>query len=151
MSVVDPSVSCCPLCRPIDCSNVKCATPICPTGFHAEVPMGGCCPTCVMGVSMQCNGAQAAYGAQRSALLEKYSAPSCMVDSDCTLVYESNACVSNCGEALPVATASSFTMNLMTLAGACDMACPPKAAPPCALLTAACSNGKCTTVPGLHP
>jgi hypothetical protein len=148
VSVVDPAISCCPICRPLDCSTTQCAPIDCPTGSHPEIPTGQCCATCVMGFSQACNTAQAQYSTNRQALLEKYGEPACKQDSDCRLVYEGNACVSNCGEALPVVTAGSFEMNISSEAAACDAACPPIPKPPCVQQVAVCSNGMCTAVPG---
>ena len=147
MSVVDPTISCCPICRPIDCTTVDCANPNCPTGFHTEVPTGTCCPICVMGPSAACTKAQQAYGDSRASLLMKYSEAGCMVDSDCRLVFEANNCVSSCGTALALTEASFFTSNIASETQACDMSCPPIVSAPCAPLTAVCSNGLCTAVP----
>jgi hypothetical protein len=144
---VDPSISCCPICRPMNCNATLCAQPICPAGTHAEVPTGQCCPVCVMGFSQDCNTAEAQYSMQRQAFLGKYGSIPCKVDSECRLVYEQNSCVFNCGEALPVSTAGFFETNIAPLAMACDAACPPIAPPPCLAQVAVCSNGSCTTVP----
>jgi hypothetical protein len=129
----------------IDCVAQECLAPSsCPTGFHVGLPVGQCCEMCVRSVSKACNDAETAYTAQRSTLLEKYGATSCLVDADCAFVFESNACVTTCGEALPTSTAVDFSANLMMLAVACDAACPLLPPPPCVQLTAICSNGTCT-------
>jgi hypothetical protein len=147
MSVVDPSISCCPICRPINCANVLCAQPVCPAGSHTEVPAGQCCPVCVMGFSQACNTAQSNYATSRQAFLQKYGSFPCKQDSECRLVFEENSCVFNCGEALPVTTAVDFETNISGYAAACNMACPPNPAPPCLPQVAVCSNGTCTSVP----
>jgi hypothetical protein len=108
--------------------------------------MGQCCPICVAGVSALCNKAQLVYQSDRKAMLEKYGMSGCMIDGDCRLVFESNACVSSCGVALPVSTAGFFETNIQGDANACDSACPPLLSPPCVPLTAVCSNGMCTAV-----
>ncbi|HVU53309.1 MAG TPA: hypothetical protein VHL80_21640 [Polyangia bacterium] len=146
-SVVDPAISCCPICRPVDCATAACPQPICPVGTHAEVPQSQCCPVCVMGFSQACNTAQTSYSRDRQAYLEKYGSTSCKQDADCTLVFESNACVANCGEALPAASAGFFQSNIAPDAMACDASCPPLALPPCVPQVAVCSNGRCATVP----
>jgi hypothetical protein len=83
MAVVDPAVSCCAICRPINCATVDCANPQCEPGFHTEVPAGKCCPVCVKGLSEACNKAQAYYSSSRQQFLEKYGASPCNVDADC--------------------------------------------------------------------
>jgi hypothetical protein len=148
MSVVDPTVSCCPICRPLDCGTVDCVNPTCPSDSHAETPPGTCCPVCVAGPSQACNRAQRDYQETRMGLLEKYAASSCQIDSDCKLIYESNNCERNCGEALEVSVAGFLNYNLSNLADDCNRSCPPSVAPPCAPLGAVCSNGVCTTAVG---
>jgi hypothetical protein len=153
MSVVDPAISCCPICRPLDCAAVDCAAPDCPADSHAEVPSGKCCPVCVKGVSQACNAAQASYASNREAMIQKYGSTPCKIDSECKIVYETNACVTNCGVALPVSTAGFFESNIESWAAACNAACPAKPLPPCLALSAVCSNGLCTLVPhgGIAP
>jgi hypothetical protein len=148
MSVVDPTISCCPICRPVNCAMVVCANPNCPGGTHAEVPTGKCCPVCLPGVSQACNTAETQYSNSRTALLDKYGSTPCQTDADCRLVFENNSCVHNCGEALPVVNASNFETNLASLAMACNASCPPTAVPPCAVQVAVCSNGRCSAIPG---
>jgi len=147
MSVVVPAISCCPICRPLDCATVDCAPVVCAAGTHAETMPGQCCPVCVAGPSKACNDLRTQMQGLRKSLLAKYDATPCNVDADCTLVVEQNACVTNCGVALPVSTAPLFTANLEMLAIACDDACPPLAVPPCAPEVAVCSNGLCTALP----
>jgi hypothetical protein len=148
MSVLDPSVSCCPICKPIDCATVDCVNPNCPTGYHTEVPTGQCCPVCFRGLTAACTKAEQAYADSRASLLMKYSEAGCNVDADCKLVFEANNCVSSCGTALALTEASFFTDNIDSETQACDMSCPPIVSAPCAPLTVAvCSNGLCTAVP----
>jgi len=146
VSVIDPAVPCCPICKPLDCSTTQCGPIDCPSGSHPEIPTGQCCSQCVMGFSQACNSAQSQYVGNRQALLEKYGEASCKQDSDCRLIFETNACVSNCGEALPASTANNFVTNMAGLAMACNQSCPPIATPPCAPQVAVCSNGRCTAV-----
>jgi hypothetical protein len=63
-------------------------------------------------------------------------------------VFEHNACVTNCGEALPVSTAGFFESGIQSFADACDASCPPLPLPPCAAFVAVCSNGLCVTASG---
>jgi len=142
MSVVDPTVSCCPVCRPINCATVDCAAPPCPNG-HLETPDGQCCPVCVAGPPLACLKGQKDYVVQRAQLLDKYGSAPCMVDKDCALFFEKNQCQVGCG----VAIATSLLDNLRTnLNGPASMecnTCPPPPVPPCAQFVALCSNGLC--------
>jgi hypothetical protein len=143
--VVDPAVSCCALCRRIDCSLVDCTPPTCPSGFHAEKLEGQCCPICLPGAtSMACLEGRATYARTRDQLIDKYSRAGCQVDHDCTLVYESNACVSNCGTAFLAGLAENAIMNLTIFANEDCSTCPKPEPPPCAPVVAVCSNGRCT-------
>jgi hypothetical protein len=136
----------------MSCAAVNCAQAICPVGSHVEVPAGQCCPARVMGTSQACNQAEANYSRDREALLGKYSSTPCKQDTDCQLVFESNACVTNCGEALPVVNAGSFETNISGDAMVCNAACPAMSTPHCAPQVAVCSNGTCTALPmGLPP
>jgi hypothetical protein len=148
MAVVDPTISCCPICRPINCAAVLCQVIDCPMGQHPEVPMGKCCAACVDGFSKACNDAMSSYNSFRTSALDKYGSAGCNIDSDCMFFSEQNACVTNCGEALPVSTFGNWDGNIKNFAAACNAACPPKPLLPCAHFVAACSNGKCVTVPG---
>lgn len=142
MSVVDPAVSCCPVCRPIDCGAVRCAEPKCPAGSHLETPPGTCCPMCVAGSSEACNEGQRSYQVLRAQLIQKYNSSPCKLDSDCTLVGENNACASTCGTAIFAGLASDYASNLKNAAADCA-SCSPPPIPPCAALVALCSNGQC--------
>jgi len=146
MSVVDPSVSCCPLCRPIPCGPAACGTITCAPGTHPETPPGGCCPVCTPGATAEsCKQGLANYDGLRAALLEKYNSTPCHTDTDCTLVDEDNACVSRCGVAFPTILANSAMSNLDSAAKMDCAGCPPPLKPPCILQIAVCSNGQCTT------
>jgi hypothetical protein len=90
---------------------------------------------------------RASYSQLRDQLVEKYSSGGCKVDTDCALVFEDNACASNCGTAIPKALADGFASNLDATAAASCATCPPPIKPPCAPLAAVCSNGKCTPLP----
>jgi hypothetical protein len=148
MSVVDPAISCCPICRPLDCTTALCANPICPAGTHSEVPKGSCCAVCMMGVSQACNQAQDQYNRDRKQFLDKYGSSRCAADAECRLVFEDNACESNCGEALPVSTANLFESNIQADADKCDGVCPALSGKPdCTPLVPVCSNGLCVALP----
>ena len=146
MSVVDPAISCCPICRPINCATVDCSQPSCPAGSHAEVPTGQCCAVCVMGFSKSCNDAQARYSMDRGAYIEKYSMEPCTLDTDCRLVIETNSCDTACYSALTVTTAGFYESNISSDAAACNAACPAPPRPPCVPQTPICSNGRCTSI-----
>jgi len=147
VSVVDPAVSCCPVCRPIDCRTVDCADPKCAAGNHLETPPGTCCPVCVAGPSEACNKGQQSYQSLRQQLVEKYNSSPCKLDSDCTLVVEQNACVSDCGTAIFAAAVSNYDSNLKNASADCA-SCPPPDRPPCVFLVALCSNGQCVSGTG---
>ena len=153
MPVVDPAISCCPICRPLDCSAVFCPALTCPVGWHAEPATAGeCCGTCAQGsTSATCTKAQAAYQELRQELLAKYGTFPCKTDGECQLVVEDNACESNCGEALSTTTAGDLTSNIQSDATVCDSVCQPLARPPCPRLVAVCSNGVCAAVPASGP
>jgi hypothetical protein len=142
-TVVDRSISCCAICRPINCAALNCAPATCPVGSHTEVPAGECCPVCVM--DSACDQALAQYGTDSQAFLQKYNSFPCKLDTDCQLVFpQGNACDFNCGEALPVVTASDFEMNIANDVMACSATCTlEKAPPPCPPHVAVCSNGTC--------
>jgi hypothetical protein len=147
-SVHDPAVSCCPICRPVKCP-ATCSPPPCPAGSHLEMLDGQCCPTCQPGTeSNACRTGRASYTQLRAALVEKYNSSGCMTDTDCTLVFEDNACVSNCGTAFPVSLASNAESNLKSAAQMDCGTCARPDRPPCALLVALCSNGHCTAAFG---
>ena len=78
----------------------------------------------VMGVSQACNTVTTQYTTNRAAMLDKYNSTPCKIDTDCRLVFEGNACVTNCGVALPISTASFFESNIAGLAMACNASCP---------------------------
>ncbi|HVR01243.1 MAG TPA: hypothetical protein VMT47_03865 [Polyangia bacterium] len=144
MSVVDAAMSCCPVCRPIDCRAVGCADPKRPAGNRLETPPGTCCSVCVAGPSEACNKGQQSYQSLREQLIQKYNFSPCKLDSDCTLVVEQNACVSDCGTAIFAAAALDFESNSKSASVDCA-SCPSPAIPPCAALVALRSNGQCGT------
>lgn len=98
-----------------------------------------------------CKTGQQAYSDFRTQLLAKYDSIGCQTAKDCTLVYESNGCVSNCGTAIPASVADSVDQNLTTAGGSDCSACPPPDVPPCVPLFADCVNGACSTSVGLAP
>jgi hypothetical protein len=116
---------------------------VCSNGTCTALPAGGVGG----GVGAACMKARATYNADRTALLAKLSSAHCNQDTDCALQFESNACVTNCGEALTLGAADTFTAAIQQDSDACDATCPPLPLPPCAALGTACVNGVCTTTP----
>jgi hypothetical protein len=142
MPVLDTSVSCCPVCRPLNCATVDCAQPRCDANSHLETPTGQCCPICAPGPDPACAKGQQSYASLRKSLVEKYQSAGCMTDADCTLVFENNACAASCGIAVSGALAMNLISNLDSAAQSCAT-CPPPPLPPCARFVALCSNGQC--------
>jgi len=56
----------------------------------------------------------------------------CQTDADCGTLWETNACVSNCGTPFPVAVVDSLTEVLRTSASRNCSSCPSIPIPPCA-------------------
>jgi hypothetical protein len=126
-------------CAPALCGQANCAA-----GFHAEIPDGQCCPTCVMDVSAACQQARAAYARDRVKVLEP-DVP-CQVDNDCWFIFEQNACVNTCPVARSVTTFQLFQAAVGDDARACDASCPPLPPPTtCGHVKSICSGGQCTT------
>jgi hypothetical protein len=149
-SVVIPDISCCAICARIDCTLQDCgAPPTCPAGQHLELRDGDCCQTCQPGTeSSACTKGREGYTQSRTVLVEKYNFSGCKVDSDCALVFENNACVSNCGTAFPKGLADQAQSNLDSLAASDCAMCPKPVIPPCVPLVAVCSNGQCVAASG---
>jgi hypothetical protein len=145
---LDPGVSCCPVCRKIDCSTVDCAQPLCDVTGHLETSVDQCCTVCVAGVDPSCATARQNYASSRAALVEKYASAPCMTDKDCTIVSESNPCQLSCGIAVPNILAGSLIADLNEIGWKCGTCVPPPP-PPCAPATVLCSNGQC--VVGVPP
>jgi len=139
--LVQPPDECCPLCLDTGCPN-DCEEPACKEGQHAETIAGDCCPTCVDDPPDACETGQEIYDDLKDALLEKYGSTGCKNSSECTIVYEANACAATCGVALPTSTAESYSSNLDNYAAGCET-CDPPSVPPCPAAVAACVNGKC--------
>jgi hypothetical protein len=133
--------ACCPACQPVPC-NGACAVPACPSDGHLETPPGQCCPICVS--PSDCERGRNAYSEFRTLLIEKYNSVGCKTDEDCTLVYESNRCTSNCGTVFPVQLAKDAAQNLQSSADSNCASCPPPLPLPCPRLLATCLNGTCT-------
>ncbi len=136
---------CCDICVPLDCSQVMCPGIGCPSTGHLEFPPNQCCPICVPG---NCDQQRASYFEFRGQLVEKYGSIGCMKDSDCGLLYEGNACGTNCGAiALPLLYLQDASVNLTTFADSTCTACPPEPVPPCEpALPPVCFNGRCQQV-----
>ena len=146
-SVVDPAVSCCPVCRPINCAAVDCAPVNCPADSHLETSPGKCCPFCASGPPTACVKGRQDYATFRAQIIDKYGSAGCTTDTDCTIVGETNACQASCG----IAIATSMVNNLENALASDSMGCgtcPPPTVPPCLSLVAVCSNGRCEAASG---
>jgi hypothetical protein len=141
---LDPS-GCCEVCVPLDCRNVACPGIACGSGSELFYPPDQCCPVC--GPS-NCDAERKDYVVFRDQLVAKYGGLGCMSDSDCTLLYDSNACSSGCGgAAIPLAYEKDIHVSLEAYAKVCA-GCPPVPVPPCEPpLPAACVQGRCQTRP----
>jgi hypothetical protein len=108
----------CP-CDPIECAP-----------GYGQGPGPGCCPVCVP--IDYCTAVHAQYDQQRDLLLEKYSSVGCKFDSDCGVLYESNACKNTCGQTpLPIELIDDAVQNLDGIAREICAKCPPPPIPPC--------------------
>jgi hypothetical protein len=96
-----------------------------------------------------CTAGQQRYDATRAELIKKYTEGGCESDGDCALFYEQNQCAFDCGMAVNASLATQASSNLDAEAKMDCGTCKPPIPPPCALLTALCSNGKC--VAGIPP
>jgi hypothetical protein len=152
MPVLDQSVSCCPVCRPLNCATVDCAQPQCDLSGHLETPSGQCCPVCAPGPDPVCSKGQQSYASNRDAIIQKFSlGVSCQLDQDCTIVPESNACQITCGIPVAGSLAMSLIASLDSVAQGCAT-CAPPFVPPCPQLVPLCSNGRCIAgVPPVKP
>ncbi len=140
--VLEPG-ACCPVCKPITCDG-PCMPIRCPSGSHPETPPGQCCPSCVPDPQDACKQGQLAYFSFRSQLIDKYNSVGCKVASDCTVVYESNRCVSSCGTAFPASLANSASQNLQSFADMNCATCPRMPPPPCPAPFVYCIQNVCT-------
>ncbi len=139
--IVQEPDACCASCLDTGCD--ACPDLVCDTGSHAATTPGDCCPTCQPDPPDSCTVARDDYKTLRSALIEKYGSSGCMNSADCALAPESNACTTSCGVPLPRLTVNDFETNTMNAARDCST-CPPPPDLDCALVLAACVNGKCT-------
>jgi hypothetical protein len=147
VKVLESSVSCCEICRKLDCDLVSCeAPPNCPTGTHLETLEGMCCPSCQPGpISEACKKGQEQYHSLRSQFIEKYKSIGCKADSDCRFVFDQNSCISTCGFGIHASQAESVVTNLKSLSDGLCQDCPPPLIPPCPQQVAFCSNGFCVS------
>jgi|SRR5579859_2792306 len=141
--VLDPG-ACCPVCRPAPCNGGACPVIMCPSGSHLEMQPGQCCPVCVRDPQVGCQQQQSAYFAFRQMLLDKYNSLGCQTAADCSVVYESNRCISSCGTAIPRTIADSYTQNLRSFADMTCTSCPPMPPPPCPAPFLYCIMNRCT-------
>lgn len=142
---LDPS-GCCELCVPLDCTLVPCPGVACGSDSQLVYPPGQCCPVCSPGT---CQVQYNAYYAYRSELIEKYNSLGCMVDADCTLLYDANACTFGCsGAPIPAAYEKELLVSLQSFGDGLCAGCPPLPIPPCEpSLPAACVQGRCQIRP----
>jgi hypothetical protein len=141
----DPS-GCCAVCVPLDCRMVACPGIACGSGSQLIYPPDQCCPICSPG---NCEEQRNGYFVYRSAMLEKYNSLGCTYDTDCTLLYDSNACSTGCGGApIPAAYEKELLVSLESFAAKICGGCPPLPVAPCEpSLPAACVEGRCQTRP----
>jgi hypothetical protein len=139
--LVQPPDECCPVCLDTGCQE-ECTDPGCKEGEHLETIPGDCCPTCAADPPDACATGQEIYANLKDALIEKYGSSGCKNSSECTIVYEYNACASTCGVPLPSSTAQSYSDNLNNYAAGCET-CPQPPPILCPAAAAACLNGKC--------
>jgi hypothetical protein len=143
---------CCATCV-ADCLVQACAGLTCPSGSQAEFAPGQCCPTCVAD-PLDCPTGQAAYTAERMALLDKY-ADGCAVDSDCVWVSIANACESGCNSVTILSSqVLNLTANLSNAAAlecaSCRQSLEPR--PPCVPPSeVTCNAGQCEFAPPPPP
>lgn len=84
------------------------------------------------GSSDACASGKDAYHQQRERVLQQLAAQGCQSDSDCGTLWETNACVSTCGVAVPVAGLDGATQELNGVAKDACSTCPAIPVPPCA-------------------
>jgi hypothetical protein len=139
--VITPE-GCCLGCQLVtDCNLLPCPSIACASGFHLELAPGGCCPTCV---ADSCADQYRSYAETRDELVAKYQSLGCVDDEDCAVYYESNACSSSCGLALPVKAHADLDNNLRAVAArTCNPECAPLAKPCAPPPPAVCVRGGC--------
>ena len=77
-------------------------------------------------------------------LLAKLSQSACSADTDCAVLWETNACVSTCGTPAPVSAIDSATADLSDFAKKSCSSCGPIPIPPCAPpAPVTCQQGRC--------
>lgn len=136
----DPN-GCCGTCIPLDCRNVACPGIACGSGSQLIYPPDQCCPVCG---PTDCEAQRKGYFEFRSQVVEKYNSLGCMQDSDCAIIYESNACGSSCGTPMPWFYEKDFIVTLDGYASTSCASCPPTPIQPCpAPPPVACINARC--------
>jgi hypothetical protein len=143
---------CCNVCVPLDCRMLGCPGPACgcpgiacAPGSQPIYPPDQCCPICS---DTNCDEQRRSYYGFRDQVVEKYNSLGCMQDSDCTIVYESNACASSCGTPMPWFYEKDFVVVLNEYAASTCAACPPPPLQPCpAPPPPACVAGRCQFSP----
>jgi hypothetical protein len=92
-----------------------------------------------------CVAGKAAYQQKRAQVLQRLSSSSCTTDTDCSKLWETNACVSTCGVATPAAGVDAAGQELNAFAQSSCSSCPPIPVPPCVPpQPIQCLEGRCT-------
>ncbi|HWZ90599.1 MAG TPA: hypothetical protein VNW92_17185, partial [Polyangiaceae bacterium] len=128
------------------CKQV-CPTLSCASGNHVATLPGQCCPTCVLDPAGQaCADGQKAYSAFRTALVSKYQALPCRIDSDCIVVEFTNDCETVCGGIELPSSQSSALVSMLNDAAAMDCATCGARESSCAVPPlGSCINQRCST------
>jgi hypothetical protein len=96
------------------------------------------------GTLQACANGKESYRARQATLTEALAAKGCQTDLDCGTLWESNACVNNCGTTLPVAGSEATTRELADFAKTQCSTCPAIPTPPCVPpRPAVCQQGRC--------
>jgi len=99
---------------------------------------------CVPRATDTCKNGQNVYSNFRSMLFDSLKSTVCRSDKDCTLFYEVNRCVSNCGIPLPSVLVKYMTQDLEAHANQSCVDCPPPLAMPCPAVPVFCTNARCS-------
>jgi hypothetical protein len=95
-----------------------------------------------------CASGKDGYQHKREQVLQTARASGCKEDADCGTLWESNACVSTCGSAVPRASIDAASAELLDWAKGACATCPPIPVPPCAPPgPLRCVQGQCAEGP----
>jgi hypothetical protein len=131
---------------PIDCKlgETKKADDGCNTCQCGE--LGWRCTTNICSPTL-CESGKVTYNTRRAELLNASSNYTCTKDTDCSLVIESNRCISNCGTAVASSVKSYLSVELTALGSSVCNSCEEAAVPLCLEQRAMCVDGRCVTGP----